>query len=126
MLKKFLPVLFLPLLLAGCATHVTNLTPLQQVRNANNLYPVDVALASNQQTLRWDSIRAQILVGADAIPMRGTLLMTNRWEGLVPVPVGAKSVTYRYRFDYDCNALGKPKAGSRVSGEYTLQVLDKQ
>jgi hypothetical protein len=125
MLKRFLLVLFLPLLLAGCATRVTNLTPLQQVRNANNAYPVDVALASNQQTLRWDSVRAQILVGADAIPMRGTLLMTNRWEGLVPVPPGAKSVTYRYRFDYECNALGKPKAGSCVSKEYTLRVQDK-
>ena len=52
MTKKSLLVLFLPLLLAGCATHITNLTPLQQVRNANNLYPVDVALDSNQQTLR--------------------------------------------------------------------------
>ncbi|MEI6390097.1 MAG: hypothetical protein WCT12_03240 [Verrucomicrobiota bacterium] len=125
MLKKFLPVLFLPLLLAGCATHVTNLTPLQQVRNPNNLYSVDVALASNQQTLRWDSVRAQILVGAEVYPMRGTLLMTNRWEGLVPVPPGAKSVTYRYRFDYDYNAIGKPKAGSRLSKEYTLRVQEK-
>jgi hypothetical protein len=125
MLKKFLLVLFLPLLLAGCATQVTNLTPLQQTRNPNNAYPVEVALASNQQTLRWDSIRAQILVGAETIPMRETLLMTNRWEGLVPVPTGANSVTYRYRFDYECNSLGKPKAASRVSKEYTLRVSEK-
>ena len=44
MMKKFLPVLFLPLLLAGCATAFTNLTPLQQARNPKNLYPVEVAL----------------------------------------------------------------------------------
>ena len=88
MTKKFLPVLFLPLLLAGCATSLTNLTPLQQTRNANNLYPVEVALDSNEQAVRWDSIRA-------------------------------------HKFDYECNSLGKPKAASRVSPEYTLRIKNQ-
>jgi hypothetical protein len=123
MTKKFLPVWFLPLLLAGCATSLTNLTPLQQARNANNLYPVEVALDSSQQTLRWDSIRPQIQVGSETYPMRATLLMTNRWEGLVPVPPGASSVTYRYKFDFEYNSFGKAKSGSRISREYTLKVL---
>ncbi len=122
MTKKFLPVLFLPLLLAGCATAFTNLTPLQQARNANNLYPVEVAMDSSEQAIRWDSIRPQILVGPDAYPMRPTLLMTNRWEGLVPVPPGLASVKYRYRFDYEVNSFGKPKPASRVSPEYTLRI----
>ncbi|MCX6891428.1 MAG: hypothetical protein WCL11_04360 [Verrucomicrobiota bacterium] len=122
MMKKFLPVLFLPLLLAGCATAFTNLTPLQQARNPKNLYPVEVALDCSQQTLRWESIRPQILVGKNTYPMRSTLLMTNRWEGMVPVPPGTESVTYRYKFDYDCNSFGKPKPASRISREYTLSV----
>ena len=121
-MKKFLPVLFLPLLLAGCATAFTNLTPLQQARNPKNLYPVEVALDCSQQTLRWESIRPQILVGKNTYPMRSTLLMTNRWEGMVPVPPGPESVTYRYKFDYDCNSFGKPKPASRISREYTLSV----
>jgi len=124
MLKKFLPVLFLPLLLAGCATHLTNLTPQQQIRNANNLYPVEVALATRQQTLRWESIRPQIVVGTEFYPMRATLLMTNRWEGLVPVPPGTSSINYRYKFDYDYNAMGKPKSNSRLSSEYTLRIRE--
>jgi hypothetical protein len=122
MTKKFLPVLFLPLLLAGCATSITNLTPLHQTRNSNNLYPVEVALDSNQQTIRWDSVQPHILVGNEAYAMRGTLLMTNRWEGVVPVPPGASSVTYRYKVDYEYNSLGKPKAGTWLSGPYTLKV----
>ena len=122
MTKKFLPVLFLPLLLAGCATSMTNLTPLQQARNPNNLYPVEVALDSNQQTVRWDSVQPRILVGNESYPMRGTLLMTNRWEGVVPVPPGASSVTYRYKFDYEYNSLGKPKTGTWLSAPYTLKV----
>lgn len=123
MLKKFLPLVLMPLLLAGCSTTFTNLTPLQQPRNSNNLYPVEVALASSQQSLRWDSIRPQIMVGNDFYPMRPTPLMTNRWEGLLPVPAGTETMRYRYKFDYDYNAFGKPKPDSSMSPEYTLRIV---
>jgi len=121
--KKFLPLVLMPLLLAGCATSFTNLTPLQQARNSNNLYPVEVALGSHQQSLRWDSIRPQIMVGNDFYPMRPTPLMTNRWEGLLPVPAGTETIRYRYKFDYDYNAFGKPKPDSSMSPEYTLRIV---
>jgi hypothetical protein len=124
MFKKFLPVLVLPLLWAGCATQFTNLTPQQQLRSTNNLYLVEVALTSSQQTLRWDSIQPRIMVGKDSYPMHPTMLMSNRWEGLIPVVPGASSINYRYRFDYDYNAWGKPKQGSSLSSEYTLRILE--
>jgi hypothetical protein len=127
MLKKSRTVLILPLLIliSGCATTFTNLTPLHQERNANNLYPVEVALATRQQTLRWDSIKPQIVVGTDFYPMRQTKLMSNRWEGLVPVPSGTNIVHFRYKFDYEYNAMGNPKSDSSLSQEYTLRVVDK-
>ncbi len=124
MLKRFLPILFAPLLLAGCTSTFTNLTPVHQTRNANNLYPVEVAMVSRQQTLRWDSIKPQILVGNEAYPMRPTTLMTNRWEGLIPVPAGTSLVHYRYKFDFDYNAFGQPKPDSALSPEYTLQIRE--
>jgi hypothetical protein len=124
MLKKILPILFAPLLLAGCATTFTNLTPLHQARNANNLYPVEVAMTSRQQSLRWDSIRPQIMVGNDYYPMRPTTLMTNRWEGLVPVPRGTTQVHYRYKFDYDYNSFGQAKPDSALSQQYTLTITE--
>lgn len=80
---------------------------------------------SRQQTLRWDSIRPQILVGNEAYTMRATKLMTNRWEGLVPVPPGTDLVHYRYKFDFNYNAMGKPKADSALSPEYTLRILEQ-
>jgi hypothetical protein len=123
MLKKLLPVFFAPLLLAGCTSVITNLTPLQQSRSTNNFYRVEAALASRQQTLRWDSIKPQIVVGKDTYPMRPTLLMTNRWEGLLPVPAGTTSVRYRYKFDYKYNAFGGAKPDSASSSEYTLRIL---
>jgi hypothetical protein len=124
MLKKFLPLLFAPLLLGGCTSTFTNLTPLHQTRNANNLYPVEVAMSSRQQTLLWDSIKPQILIGTDTYPMRPTTLMTNRWEGLVPVSAGATIVHYRYKFDFDYNGMGHPKADSALSPEYTLRIME--
>jgi len=124
MLKRFLPMLFAPLLLAGCTSTFTNLTPLHQTRNANNLYPVEVAMASRQQTLRWETIHPQIVVGNEIYPMRPTTLMTNRWEGLVPVPAGTSLVHYRYKFDYSYNAMGQPKADSYLSPEYTLRIAE--
>jgi hypothetical protein len=125
MLKKILPLLLLPLLLAGCTATFTNLTPKTQVRNETNLYPVEVALNSRQQSLRWESIRPRIMVGNDFYEMRPTLMMTNRWEGLLPVPAGSSIAHYRYKFDFKYNALGAPGADSALSPEYILRIIEK-
>lgn len=125
MLKRFLPLVFAPLLVAGCTATFTNLTPTQQNRNPNNLYPVEVSMISRQQSLKWDTIRPQIVVGNDSYPMRRTPLLTNRWEGLVPVPASEHMVHYRYKFDFDYNTFGTPKGDSALSPEYTLRVRDQ-
>ncbi len=124
MLKKISSLLLLPLLLGGCAANFTNLTPKQQIRNANNLYPVEVALNSRQQAMRWDSIKPQILVNGEFYPMRPTPLMTNRWEGLIPVAPGTTTVNYQYKFDFLNNAFGGPQPNSAFSREYTLWVVE--
>jgi hypothetical protein len=121
-LKIFLPVALLALLLAGCATTFTNLTPQIQERNAANQYPVEAALECSRQSLRWGSIQPKIIVGNQSYQMNPTPLMTNRWEGFVPVPAGTAVVRYHYKFDFQYNAFGKPKADSAVSPEYTLRI----
>jgi hypothetical protein len=125
MFKKSLPLLFACVLLAGCATHFTNLTPLQQVRNPNNLYPVEVAFQTRQQTVRWQSIQPKIVVGKEFYDMRPTSFMTNRWEGLIPVPPGTSVVHYRYRFDFRYNRMGEQGKDNALSQEYTLRILDQ-
>ncbi|MCU0785130.1 MAG: hypothetical protein MUF81_13995 [Verrucomicrobia bacterium] len=120
-----MPLSLVPVLLAGCATF-TNLTPQRQARNANHLYPVEVAFNTRQQSLRWESIQPFVNVGADFYPMRPTLLMNNRWEGLVPVPPGTNTVRYRYKFDFKYNAVGnQPQNDSAISPEYSLRILDR-
>jgi hypothetical protein len=125
MFKKSLPLLFLSLLLAGCATQLTNLTPVQQLRDTNNLYRVEVAFNSRQQTIRWQSIEPKIVVGTESYEMRPTPLMTNRWEGLIPVPAGTSIVHYHYRFDYQYNRMGNPGKDNSISRDYTLRILDQ-
>ena len=125
MWKKSL--LLLPvLLLAGCATATfTRLTPNAQPRNANNLYPVEAIFTSQQQSLRWDSIKAYVLVNGQTLPLRPVPLVQNRCEGLLPVPAGVNAVNYRFKFDYLYNNFGTaPKPNSVSSKVYTLKVMD--
>jgi hypothetical protein len=123
--KKFLQILPV-LLLTGCAGTFTGLTPLQQPRNANNLYPVEVVFNSSQQSLRWDSVQASVLVNETLFPMRPVPIVKNRWEGLVPVPAGANGVTYRFKFDYQYNSFGTaPKQNSVFSTLYYLKIVDQ-
>ncbi len=126
MWKKFLPVLPV-LLLTGCASTFSNLTPTIQPRNANNLYPVEVAFNSQQQSLRWKSIHPYVLANGQLYEMRPTPLMTNRWEGFVPVSPGSDSVTYRYKFQYLYDAVGKgPVPGDALSPQYKLNIAGQQ
>ncbi|MGA2786390.1 MAG: hypothetical protein ABSF60_02575 [Verrucomicrobiota bacterium] len=125
MWKKFLPVLSV-LLLTGCAGMFTRLTPLQQPRNANNLYPVEVAFNSQQQSLRWETIQPYVIANGELYPLRQVPLVKNRWEGFVPVPPGASSVDYRFKFDYKYNNFGTPpKATSSISPIYKLNIVDQ-
>ena len=125
-LKKFLPLLPV-LLFAGCSTTgtFTRMTPTQQPRNANNLYPVEVAFDSDRQSLRPDSIRPYVIVQGQALPLRPVPIVQNRWEGLVPVPPTASEVTYRFKFEYLCNSFGNgPQPDSSLSPLYTLKIVE--
>ena len=125
MLKKFLAVLPV-LLLTGCAATFTHLTPLQQPRNPDNQYPVEVAFSSSQQSLRWNSIQAYVLVNGVLHPLRPVPMMQNRWDGFVPVPPGEKSVSYRFKLDYLRNTFGQPpKPDSAISPAYKLTIIDQ-
>jgi hypothetical protein len=117
-----LPAVLLALLLAGCATTFTNLTPQIQERNAAHQYPIEVSMDCSRQNLRWDTIRPRVVVGNQSYTMNPTPLMTNRWEACVPVPPGVAAVRYYYKFDFEYNAFGKPKPDSVVSPEYTLRI----
>ena len=127
MLKKFLPLLPV-LLLAGCTTgQFTKLTPNQQPRNPNNLYPVEVAFDSKQQALRWESIKPYVIVNGQPSPMHQVPMVPNRWEGLVSVPPGTDSVHYRFKFDYLANSFGTvPQPNSESSKTYVLKVVEPQ
>src|SRR5476649_2874054 len=105
--KKFLPLLPV-LLLTGCAETFTRLTPLEQTRNPNNLYPVEVIFNSSQQSLRRDTIQPYVLAGGQLYPLRPVAGVTNRFEGLLPVPASANGASYRFKFEYLYNNWGTP------------------
>jgi hypothetical protein len=125
MWKKFLPILPV-LLMTGCAATFTRLTPLEQPRNANNLYPVEVQFTSPQQSLRHDSLKPYVVVNGEPYPLRPVQRVQNRWEGFVPVPAGANTATFRFKFDYLYNNMGtEPKPNSALSPEYQLKIVNQ-
>ena len=95
------------------------------MRNPNGLYPIEAALTSHQQSLRWEDIHPSVVVETDFYPMRPTPLITNRWETLIPIAPGNNVVYYRFKFDYDANGFGKTDPDSKLSQVYRLEILDK-
>jgi hypothetical protein len=127
-LKRFLLLLPVLLLAAGCSTTATftHMTPSVQPRNANNLYPVEVAFTSPQQSLRWETLRPCVVVNGQTLPLRPVPLVKNRWDGLIPVPPTQNTVTYRFKFDYLYNSFGSdPQPDSAWSPTYTLKIVDQ-
>ena len=122
-IMKFLLLLLAPLLFVGCST-ITNLTPSQQPRNATGLYPIEAAWESRQQSIRPQSIQPYVMVGLESYPMRQTAHMKNRWETLVPIPADKDHLIYRFKFDYEYNAIPRPLPNSKLSHEYRLRILD--
>lgn len=111
-------------LLAGCASLITNISAQRQVRNAEGLYPIEVSLDSRQQSLRWETVQPTVIVGKESYPMRPVKHLRNRWEGLIPVPAGTTSVTYHYKFDYQYTGFGGPEKGSASSKTYKLVIVE--
>lgn len=110
--------------MAGCS-NITNLTAQRQFRNDTDQYLLEVQFKSSRQTLRWASIKPNVVIGKDFYPMHLTPLMTNRWETLVPIPHSESVLYYQYKFDYDCNAFGPKMPESTMSPKYRLQILEK-
>jgi len=114
------------LFLAGCkTTTVTNLTPSQLVRNPSGLYPFEMAWESKQQSLRKNSLTPYVIIGLESYPMRPTPVVINRWETLVPIPPDQKLIHYRYKVDYEYNSIPQPRANSKLSPPYRLEITDK-
>src|SRR5207244_2083832 len=80
MRKQFFALTLVCLALTGCTTTLTNLTPRQQTRNPNGLYPVEVMWDSQAADILKDTIKGYVVVGQDAYPMQRSTMLTNRWE----------------------------------------------
>lgn len=115
----------LVLLLTGCSTTITNLTPNQLPRNPQGIYPFEVALQTTQASIKENTIQPYVMIGMEKYPMAPTPMLKNRWEALVPIPASTNNVYYRYRFDYKYDRIPKPAESSRLSQTYQLQIIDR-
>lgn len=124
--RLFLLLPLLLVLLPGCAAKFTNLTPQRLPRSATGLYPFEVAMTSQEQALKWNSIQPMVRIGEEFYPMQPTPLITNRWEALIPLPPEASIVHYSYQFIFNKLEFGGVSKDSAWSGRYYLQIVDPQ
>lgn len=125
-MRKF-SILLVPLMLAllpGCAAKITNLTPSTLPRSSTGFYPMEAALTSQEQALKWETIEAAVLIGELSYPMQRTPLIPNRWEAMVPIAPETQSVRYQYEFNFYRAGMGGRQADTANSGEYELRIVE--
>lgn len=129
--RKFVrSLLAAAVLLGGCSsgsfynTAITNLTPSRLPRNPEGLYLVEAHWRSNQQSIRKDSFKAQVKIGEEFFPMRPTPMLPNRWEALIPIAADKKYINYQFKFDYLINGIPAPRADSKLSASYQLEISE--
>jgi hypothetical protein len=113
------------LLLTGCTTTITNLTPSTQKRSPSGLYPFEIAIDTREYKLRQGSLQPYVLIGTQAYPMQPTFMLTNRWETLVPISPDKEFVSYHFKINYLYNSIGRPEPSSRLSPPAQLHILDR-
>ncbi len=114
----------LALLLAGCASTITNLTPSILPREQSGLYPFEAEWTSTQRSrsLREDSIRGYVVVNGDFHPMERVPGMKSRWEALVPLQPTNQPVLYHFKWDYSTAGFGADAPNSVRSRQYRLEI----
>ena len=112
----------LPLAIAGCSTTITNLTPRNFSRNAENMYPVEVVFESNVRAIHDDTIKPYVQIGDDNYLMRRTRVVRDRWETLVPIPADRSVVNYRIKIDYLERQGRELLPSSSLSAPYQIVV----
>lgn len=115
----------LVLFLAGCSSTITNLTPRQHVRSPEAVYPIEASFATSQRSLRKDTVQPYVVVGMETFPMQKTEKTLNRWEASIPVPAQKRFLNYRFKFDYEYDAIPQPRKGSKLSRDFQLEILDR-
>lgn len=115
----------LPLLLLGCTTTITNLTPSIQVRNPEGLYPIEAAWQTRKGRIRHESLKGSVLVGNESYPLQPTPLVSNRWETLVSIPADKDTIFYQFRFDYQYDHYPQRQSNSIASTPQRLKIKEK-
>lgn len=113
------------LLLAGCASEVSNLTPRTFPVSTARTYPLEVTWDSSRRGVRNEDVKAWVMVDQVLYPMTRVPNTVNRWEARVPVPEGKTYVPYKFKFDYTYPNIRTRSQQSEWSPEYRLVIAQR-
>lgn len=126
-LRVFFGVVLLSVLGAGCTTtSITNLTPADFPRSNSGLYRVEAAWQSNQKSIREGTVDPVVIVGDTQFPMQPVPFAEGRYETLVPVGPDEDSVFYQFKFNFTYDAVPQPRANSKRSEQFRLDITPSE
>ena len=121
-LRPIVAALLGAVLLAGCASEVSNLTPRAVPISQTRTYPVEVTWDSARRGVKNDEMKAWVMVDQALYPMTRVPNTVNRWEARIPVPEGKTYVPYKFKFEYYVPEITTRTLTSEWSQEYRLIV----
>jgi len=84
-----------------------------------------MVFSSNQKSLRKETVQPSVIVGLQTYPMQPAPVLKNRWETLVPIAADQKIVHYRFKVDFQYEAVPVRRSGSDLSAPYQLEIVDQ-
>ncbi len=102
-IKKYFLLLFtaISFLLGGCATTLTNLTPLNIPENPSSIYTFSVAAKIWQSNIDKDSIKTTIIINGQEQEMKLSDISNTIYDFDFKMPRDMNEVGYYYLLEYD-------------------------
>lgn len=127
MKAKFIPLLglCLSLLLCGCKTTFTNLTPQQVPQNPSGIYTLSFAAKIGESDVAKDSIEGFITIDGERHPMRETSPGSRVFEYEYAIPQNRQHATYFYEMQYKVNVHDSERERYAVSEYQNLQLTNR-
>lgn len=123
---RLLPMLLLGLLFSGCSrTVLSNLTPQHLPQNPSGIYTFTLANNANRHNIDPDSVKAEMVVNGEPIPMRNVSQNGSLYEVDFRMPSGQTEVRYFYRVSYDTYHKGLKRNKEYISDLQTSRLVNR-
>ncbi len=126
-IKQIFPLLaaVISLGLGGCATTLTNLTPLNIPENPSGIYTFSVSAKIRQTNADMESIKTTIVINGEEHKMELSDIGSDIYDFDYKMPRDLNELGYYYVFEYDFYTDREPRHFKKFSDVYKAQLVNR-